>query len=73
MRKIFSEAIVYFVAIALCLVISTWIFHLWELDWSVPSTYTGDGLGYSAGFKGIIDNGWFFENPYLGMPTGQQI
>ncbi|OQW86520.1 MAG: hypothetical protein BWK78_09995 [Thiotrichaceae bacterium IS1] len=24
-------------------------------------------------FKGVIDNGWFLENPYLGMPTGHHL
>jgi len=70
MKKILSEVAMYLVALVSCLVILALITRLWEMDITIPFGYSGDGASASMLFKGIIDNGWYYENPYLGMPTG---
>ena len=35
-----------------------------------PFTYQGDALFYHIVVKGVVDNGWFQNNPMLGMPYG---
>ncbi len=63
-------ALIYAAAIAGCLLGSLWVLKLWQADLSVPFTYNGDGLVNGVYIKGIIDNGWFFYNQYVGAPTG---
>ncbi len=40
-------------------------------DLDIPYAYWGDALVYSSWIKGIIENGWWLENPRLGAPFGQ--
>jgi phosphoglycerol transferase len=47
--------------------------RLWEADRIVPLTYDGDGLFNLVLVKGVMENGWFFNNPDLGAPFGQQL
>jgi phosphoglycerol transferase len=44
--------------------------ELWNADLSIPFVYSGDGQCIGMYVKGIIDNGWFLHNKYVGMPTG---
>ncbi|TET54037.1 MAG: hypothetical protein E3J54_02930 [Actinobacteria bacterium] len=43
---------------------------LWRADLSIPFAFTNDSLFHSTVIKGIIDNGSWYFNAYLGMPTG---
>ena len=72
MKKILPEAAMYAFILVLCLVILSLTFRLREVDISVPLRYFGDGVFMSALFKGVIENGWYLENPYLGMPAVSQ-
>lgn len=60
----------YCISLSLSLVFTTLVMGLWNVDLRVPFVYAGDGQLNGMCVKGIIDNGWFFYNKYLGMPTG---
>jgi len=36
----------------------------------VPLYYSGDTIFYSMSVKGMIDNGWFWRNSFIGAPGG---
>lgn len=57
-------------AIALCLLILTWVMKLWSADLKIPFGYGGDALLSGMVIKGIIDNGWYLHNNFIGMPMG---
>ena len=63
----------YTLAIILSLSILTWALKLWKVDLSIPFVYLGDSLFNSMVIKGIIDNGWYLNNQYLGMPFGLEL
>lgn len=45
---------------------------LWRMDPDVPLfDVSGDSSYYLASIKGVIENGWFLNNPDLGAPFGQ--
>lgn len=70
--RITREVLVaYFAALGLCIAILIWVFRLWEADLKFPFQYGGDAALMGMLIKGIIDNGWYQINPYLGMPYGQ--
>ncbi len=46
---------------------------LWRADLGVPYAYTGDGNFAHMIVKGIVDHGWYEENPSLGAPSGLQL
>jgi len=56
--------------VVLTIIVLAWVMKLWKADLSVPFTYSGDGLYYSTVVKGMIDNGWYLHNDYVGMPGG---
>ncbi len=60
----------YSVTVVLTIILLVWVMKLWKADLSVPFTYDGDGLYYGAVVKGMIDNGWYLHNDYIGMPNG---
>lgn len=66
----FPNGTAYLAAAMLCVAILTGIMRLWKADLSVPLTYAPDALFTSIWIKSIIDNGWIYHNPYLGMPFG---
>ncbi len=65
----YKRILLYLALLISCLVILSLTTRLWETDISIPFIYSGDGVFAGMFFKGVIDNGWFFENPYIGMPT----
>ena len=65
-----KTAAYYAAAVAACLLVMSWVLRLWQADLSVPFAYKGDGLVNSIWIKGIIDNGWYLYNNYLGAPNG---
>jgi len=46
------------------------LMHLEQGDLSIPFQYEGDTLLCAAMIKGMIDNGWYYENHSLGAPHG---
>jgi hypothetical protein len=50
----------------------TVIMQLWHADLHFPFKYRGDSIQFSEYVKSVIDNGWFLENRFLGMPTGKE-
>ena len=39
----------------------------------VPLSYNGDALLHATFIKGLIDNGWYWQNKYLAAPTGLEM
>jgi len=46
------------------------VLKLWRADLRVPLHYNGDALVHLLFIKGIVENGWYWQNPFVGMPTG---
>jgi len=46
---------------------------LWRADPRTPFEYGGDALFYEMVTKGIIDNGWYLRNNFIGMPGGGEV
>ncbi len=63
----------YITAIILCSLIVFFVMNLGRADMNIPFMYDGDGLNAQAViFKGIIDNGWYVTNNFLGAPYGSK-
>src|SRR5262245_25829094 len=58
---------------ALSLMIVIPVMSLWNADLHIPFCYEADGLQHAAIVKGMIDNGWYWRNPFLGAPDGFQL
>jgi phosphoglycerol transferase len=65
------EIALYLFCEVICILGLIWILRLWDADFSVPFSYSGDGLAMSTLSKGLIDNLWWTQNSFLGMPFGQ--
>lgn len=59
----------YFAAVILCALILCFLLKLWRADLHVPLHYNGDALIHTMFIKGIVDNGWYWQNPQLGAPN----
>ncbi len=66
-----SDYAAYAAVVAFSTLFFLWISGIRMSNLDVPRAYTGDGMFYLAVTKGIMDNGWVFDNHYLGMPFGQ--
>lgn len=60
----------YITATVLCLLFMCFTLKLWRADLRVPLHYNGDALLHAMFIKGMIDNGWYWQNPSLGAPSG---
>ena len=65
-----SEVTYYTISLLLCLVFLIWSMQLWSADLSVPFSYSGDAIFEGELIKGVIDNGWLYQNVFVGLPTG---
>jgi phosphoglycerol transferase len=65
-----KQASEYAVAAALCLLILFCYLKLWKADLRVPFYYAGDTVFYAMCVKGMIDNGWYWQNAFVGAPDG---
>jgi hypothetical protein len=63
-------ALLYITATALCVVILCLFLKLWRADLRVPFYYAADSLFNLLYTKGVIENGWYWQNPALGAPGG---
>ena len=68
-----KEVSYYIVALILCFGFLVCIMQLWSATLTIPLAYGGDALGVETQIKGIIDNGWFEINPYLGKPDNYNL
>jgi len=64
-----KEAAAYLAALVLCFLFLNWVMELWRADLRVPLAYTGDALFYHLTVKGMLDHGWYLDNPSLSLPT----
>ena len=69
--KYIKTAGMYSALIVGSLLVLTIIMQLWRADIHIPFHYEGDSLQTGEWIKSIIDNGWYLENKYTGMPTGR--
>lgn len=69
-RNRIKEISVYIGAVVICVSILAWVIKLWRADMSIPFYYKGDALDHFMHIKGMIDNGWYIHNEFLGMPYG---
>ena len=60
-------------AVVLCLVILICVMRLWRADLRTPFEYGGDALFHGMLIKGIIDNGWYLRNNFIGTPGGAEV
>ena len=63
----------YVAATILCALILCFLLKLWRADLRVPLEYNGDALINTTFIKGIVDNGWYWNNSRLGAPGGLQM
>lgn len=66
----FRTALQYILAAGLCVVILCFVLKLPRSDLRVPLHYNGDALLHATFIKGVIDNGWYWQNNFLGAPGG---
>ena len=69
-----NQAVVQYVAAAvLCVLMLCVFFKIWRADLRIPFYYSGDSIFYAMSTKGIIENGWYWQNPSVGAPDGLQM
>ncbi|HEX2271417.1 MAG TPA: hypothetical protein VHH35_17865, partial [Pyrinomonadaceae bacterium] len=59
----------YGAAVILCALILCFLLKLWRAEPRMPFHYRGDSLLHAMFTKGIVENGWYWENPSLGAPN----
>ncbi|MCA9232966.1 MAG: hypothetical protein KDA57_20135 [Planctomycetales bacterium] len=69
-KSVALDATVATLVALLCTGIAAWTLGYDTTPLSIPVNYSGDGLYYGLLAKGILDNGWYLHNPYLGAPFG---
>ncbi len=69
-RSALRTAANYASTLVLTTLILIWVLRLNFADILLPWMYSGDGLFGAAVVKGIIQNGWYYYNPFIGAPTG---
>lgn len=60
-------------AVAASSALAAFVLRLWNASFGVPLLPGGDGYLVLMQVKGILDNGWVLNNPYLGAPFGQDL
>lgn len=71
LKKVLSKEAFYYIALViLCCFFLVWIMRLWQADLTIPFVYNGDALSTGANIKGMIDNGWYYSNHFIGAPFG---
>lgn len=65
------EWVVYLASALLATIATVWALKLWRADWSVPFYYGTDAILNLAGFKTIVETGWYEFQPLLNAPHGQ--
>lgn len=67
-----KAALFYAATPLVCVLLLVWVLKLRSDDFSlsIPFLYASDGLMNAAWIKGLIENGWFLHNNFVGAPTG---
>lgn len=68
-----AELLLHFAAAVLSVLLVYLAMDLARADLHVPFSYEGDGLLNTAIIKGIVENGWYQQNPSLGAPGMQRL
>jgi hypothetical protein len=65
----------YFGSALLSVVMLVFVMQLWRADLKIPFNYWegSDNFLNAMLVKGVVDNGWYQHNRYLGMPFGQEL
>jgi len=63
-----KQATQYIAAAVLCLLMLCLFLKIWRADLRVPFYYSGDSIFYGMATKGLLENGWYWQNPALGAP-----
>ena len=66
---VLKEVSYYLVALLVCLVWLYWALQLWNADLTIPFNYGIDSIYFGTLVKGLVDNGWYTVNPYIGVPV----
>src|SRR4051794_34933206 len=72
-RTPWTEALAYVVATCASLAGAAWTLRLWDATFARPWYGTGDALLQTGALKGILDHGWYWSNPDLGVPSGLRL
>ncbi len=67
-RPLASRWIPYGFVVLFCLGLESLLLGLGWTDFGVPYLYHYDYLYFSASVKGVLDHGWYLNNPSLGAP-----
>lgn len=70
-----KAALAYAGTLFLCLVALVWVLKLRHASFSmyIPFFYVSDGIWGAVLTKGIMENGWFMFNSFVGAPTGLNV
>ena len=68
-----SPVVPYAVLVFTTVIILFWQWWLWGIDPAIPLNYWGDSIPAAIYAKGIIENGWYLVNPFLGMPDQMEL
>ena len=69
MRESARSIATYAAALALCVLTLVLVLKLWQADFNVPFMYWYDALLTNALVKGVLENGWYLHNAFLGAPN----
>ena len=72
-RSWLQEGIWLAAAMVLSLLVAAWVMQLWIAPLRVPFAPGGDSLSALTAIKGMLENGWYLNNPSLGAPQGQDL
>ncbi len=71
MRVSVQAAGAYAGAVVLCLILLGWVMRLWNADLTVLfDRLDEDSLLFAMLTKGLINNGWYLHNRFVGAPAG---
>lgn len=63
----------YVFSLILCLICMYCILDLKQFNMDIPYVYNGDGLSTGLFIKGMIENGWYNINEFVGAPFGLEM
>ena len=67
-RGTWTVLMLYVLTAMIALAAACVVMKLWGADLTVPFSYGHDSFVFLTWIKGVIDNGWWLTNPYLGSP-----
>jgi phosphoglycerol transferase len=70
---LWKAALAYAGAVAVSVALMAAALKLERADLHVPLCYTWDSVLCQTWIKGVLEHGWYLENPDLGAPVGQQM